>query len=231
MHWEVAGHRKQTRGHRIRRRYRSSLFVSAMSLLCFCTTARALESVRLPPQRISLGGVIASSAGGGLFRKQRQHEQQHLPLTAQRMVLTTPESIIEKASTEKLLDNLIDESTRTTPRRPIMMQFDPSSGWIWKRWTGTVFSETWDSCAYRMVYAAIILVICHYFPSIQRHLTGFNILWGQLLSVTTFTLTFFVNQSCKNNNRKHCLILLSALYFALTISISLFSVIPTTSFY
>jgi hypothetical protein len=123
-------------------------------------------------------------------------------LTVQRMVLTTPESIIEKASTEKLLDNLIDESTRTTPRRPIMMQFDPSSGWIWKRWTGTVFSETWDSCLGRMIYAAVILFICHYFPSIQRHLTGFNILWGQLLSVTTFTLTFFVNQSCKTHNNK-----------------------------
>jgi Bestrophin, RFP-TM, chloride channel len=29
----------------------------------------------------------------------------------------------------------------------------------------------------------------------KSHLTGFNVLWGQLLSVTTFTLTFFVNQS------------------------------------
>ena len=44
------------------------------------------------------------------------------------MVLTTPESIIEQASTQKLLDVLLDESTRTTARRPIMMQFDPSSG-------------------------------------------------------------------------------------------------------
>ncbi len=34
------------------------------------------------------------------------------------------------------------------------------------------------------------------YPKIfQTYLTGFNTLWGQLLSVTTFTLTFFVNQS------------------------------------
>lgn len=33
------------------------------------------------------------------------------------------------------------------------------------------------------------------FPGIQGALSGFNTLWGQLLSVTTFTLTFFVNQS------------------------------------
>lgn len=38
------------------------------------------------------------------------------------MVLTTPESIIEQASTEKLLDILIDESVRTSARKPIMMQ-------------------------------------------------------------------------------------------------------------
>ncbi len=66
--------------------------------------------------------------------------------TALHMVLTTPQSIIEQASTVNLLDDLIDESVRTSARRPIMMQFDPSSGWIWRRWTGTVFAETWMSC-------------------------------------------------------------------------------------
>jgi hypothetical protein len=49
-------------------------------------------------------------------------------------VLTTPEAIIEQASTTSLLDDLIDESIRTSARRPLIMQFDPSSGWIWKRW-------------------------------------------------------------------------------------------------
>ncbi len=66
--------------------------------------------------------------------------------TALHMVLTTPQSIIEQASTVNLLDDLIDESVRTSARRPIMMQFDPSSGWIWRRWKGTVFAETWMSC-------------------------------------------------------------------------------------
>ena len=66
--------------------------------------------------------------------------------SSQRMVLTTPEAIFEQASTTTLLDDLIDESVRTSARRPIMLQFDPSSGWIWKRWKGTIFSETWDAC-------------------------------------------------------------------------------------
>ena len=50
--------------------------------------------------------------------------------TARQMVLTTPEAIIEQASTQNLLDNLIDESVRTSARRPIMMQFDPGRGHV-----------------------------------------------------------------------------------------------------
>ncbi len=58
-----------------------------------------------------------------LFPKQRTQ-------TARHMVLTTPESIIEQASTQKLLDDLIDESVRTAARKPIMLQFDPSSSFV-----------------------------------------------------------------------------------------------------
>jgi len=116
--------------------------------------------------------------------------------TQRRMVLTTPEAIFEQTSTTTLLDDLIDESTRTSARRPIMMQFDPSSGWIWKRWKGTVFSETWDSCVYRMIFATFVYLVCsRQFPQLKQYLSGFNILWAQVLSITTFTLTFFVNQS------------------------------------
>ena len=50
--------------------------------------------------------------------------------TSLNMVLTTPESIIEQASTMKLLDDLIDESVRTAARRPFILQFDPSSGYV-----------------------------------------------------------------------------------------------------
>ena len=118
--------------------------------------------------------------------------------TALSMVLTTPESIIEQASTQKLLDDLIDESVRTSARRPIMMQFDPSSGWIWKRWKGTIFSETGSACISKMAYAVILLLACRFIGAplrLEQHLSGFNVLWGQMLQVTTFTLTFFLNQS------------------------------------
>ena len=121
------------------------------------------------------------------------------------MVLNTPEAIIEQASTQKLLDDLIDESTRMSSRRPIMRQFDPSSGWIWKRWKGTIFSETWDSCVSKMAYALIFILVLSFGwgdvvgagssggaaewgtlkTLITKHLQGFNVLWGQMLQVRT----------------------------------------------
>jgi len=116
--------------------------------------------------------------------------------TALNMVFTTPSSVIEQASTDVLLDDLIDESVRTTARKTVMMQFDPSSGWIWRRWKGTVFSETWRICIINMIYAFLITFVYKLNKDAFRNgLSGFSILWGQLLSVTTFTLTFFLNQS------------------------------------
>lgn len=50
--------------------------------------------------------------------------------TALNMVLSTPDTIIEQASTQKLLDTLIDESVRTSSREPVMLQFNPKRGWV-----------------------------------------------------------------------------------------------------
>ena len=46
-----------------------------------------------------------------------------------------------------------------------------------------------------MVLAMAVFLIANTIPGCKQHLQGFGTLWGQLLSVTTFTLTFFVNQS------------------------------------
>ncbi|GFH58060.1 hypothetical protein CTEN210_14536 [Chaetoceros tenuissimus] len=145
----------------------------------------------------------SSSSTSNLFRDQNRQQiksrastRQRFTSSALKMVLTTPAAVIEQASTKILLDDLIDESVRTQARSPIMMQFDPSSGWIWRRWKGTVFSETWRTFIRNMIYASVVCVIFKcYKTQFLQNLSGFNILWGQLLSVTTFTLTFFLNQS------------------------------------
>ena len=58
-----------------------------------------------------------------------------------------------------------------------------------------MFSETWVSCLRNVLYSLVVLYIYKSTPRLEGSLQGFNTLWGQLLSVTTFTLTFFVNQS------------------------------------
>ncbi|GMH61657.1 hypothetical protein TL16_g03304 [Triparma laevis f. inornata] len=122
----------------------------------------------------------------------------HIPLphlSTRLPVLTTPESIIESTSTQDLLDDLIDESTRIKARRPIILQFDPTGNELWKKWRGTVFSESWRSCLRNMFLASAIGVYFYVHPEMKSKLEGFAVLWAQLLSVTTFTLTFFLNVS------------------------------------
>jgi hypothetical protein len=74
------------------------------------------------------------------------------------MVLTTPKSIIEEASTpKKRLDDLIGESTRVAAHRPIIMQFDLTTIHIWCRWRGTVFSETWPTALENVIFYASVV--------------------------------------------------------------------------
>ena len=133
----------------------------------------------IPPIRITSSRIISNAKA----------------TTALQMVLSTPDTIIEQASTQKLLDTLLDESVRTQSRQPVMMQFNPKRSWIWRQWRGTVFSETWKSGVLNMALATFVVFLYGAYPSIKDLTQGFNILWGQLLSVTTFTLTFFLNQS------------------------------------
>jgi hypothetical protein len=89
---------------------------------------------RLPLSDFASSNLFASKSRGVQLHNLRTRNPNagSSSPSALHMVLTTPESIIEQASTVTLLDDLIDESVRTSARRPIMMQFDPSSGWVSK---------------------------------------------------------------------------------------------------
>ena len=75
------------------------------------------------------------------------------------------------------------------------MQFDPTGNELWRRWRGTVFAESWRSCIRNMALAGTIGIYFFLHPKMKSKLSGFAVLWAQLLSVTTFTLTFFLNVS------------------------------------
>jgi hypothetical protein len=107
-------------------------FCSALSPSVPRQSTSRFESVnRLPPSDVASSPLFASKTRQmQLHRLRSRNPNTGSSPSALHMVLTTPESIIEQASTITLLDDLIDESVRTSARRPIMMQFDPSSGWV-----------------------------------------------------------------------------------------------------
>lgn len=111
------------------------------------------------------------------------------------MVFEVDQSRVEKITTQDLLDRILDESLRTSARRPIMKQFDPASKAIWRHWRGTVLSETWKSAMKHAVWAIVIYPLFDQFPGLQRGSVGCEKVWSQILAVTTFTLTFFVNEA------------------------------------
>lgn len=99
------------------------------------------------------------------------------------------------AGTQQIIDNILDECTRFSARRPIMVQFDPESRSIWRHWRGTVLAETWKSAAKHAIWGIMVYMLLRKYSHIQGWLHGFERVWGELLAVTTFTLTFFVNEA------------------------------------
>jgi len=97
--------------------------------------------------------------------------------------------------TQQIIDSILDECTRFSARKPIMVQFDPEAKSIWRHWRGTVVAETWKSAAKHAIWAVAIYTLFRKYPQIQIWLQGFERVWGELLAVTTFTLTFFVNEA------------------------------------
>jgi hypothetical protein len=100
----------------------------AVVIICLVNDSRALQGIVSTRQEKTRLDFIPRILDASVVRRSR-------PTSARPMVLTTPESIIEQASTQKLLDDLIDESVRTSARRPIMLQFDPSSSFVSKGWS------------------------------------------------------------------------------------------------
>lgn len=120
-------------------------FLKLLGVLALCISSRdhfcvAFSSSTLGKRRYGFTaikfslpspGVVPSLLSPGMSRRRGlSGTRRRTGKSALKMVLTTPIDIIEQASTVNLLDDLIDESVRTSARRPIIRQFDPSSGWV-----------------------------------------------------------------------------------------------------
>ena len=108
--------------------------------------------------------------------------------------LNSPSSS-SSSSSQQQIDSILDECLRYSARRPIMRQFDPASRSIWRQWRGTVVSETWKPAAFHALLAIALFLLFQKYPKCTEFLDGFNKIWSEVLAVTTFTLTFFVNEA------------------------------------
>ncbi|CAB9498691.1 dependent protein kinase regulatory subunit [Seminavis robusta] len=109
-----------------------------------------------------------------------------------------------------LIDQAIDQvsGTKSLYGGDIIRQYQSSRFWLWKKWTGTVFQHNWRTVTFNMAMSLLFIVLVrrctdptwkigltpdHSHPFIQR-LDIIRKIWGYQMSLTTFILTFFLNQ-------------------------------------
>jgi hypothetical protein len=116
---------------------------------------------------------------------------------------------LEKSCTQEEIDKVLDRVIGTDGG-VIIQRFKPHHGWLWRQWFGTVLFCAWPRVLINMLWAFGFCVFARH----QTHndfnfwgledLTGhpfvarlaiFDKIWGTLMSLTTFLLTFFVGQA------------------------------------
>jgi len=119
--------------------------------------------------------------------------------------------LILSNETDDLIDNAIQQvsGTRSLYGGDIIRQYKPNRVWLWRRWTGTVLQHSYRTTLLNMLYSLAFIALTrrltdpswhiglapdHSHPFIQR-LDIIRKLWSYQMSLTTFILTFFVNQA------------------------------------
>ena len=110
------------------------------------------------------------------------------------------------------VDEVVDKIAGVKARYSgaIIRQFKPKRTWLWTRWRGTIFEQTWKTTAYNMIVSILFSTLMGYIcknpswtigmipdkndPTISR-LVGLNTVWKYLMQLSTFILTFFLSQA------------------------------------
>lgn len=110
---------------------------------------------------------------------------------------------LESSATMKEIDATIDLIIPMSAKgAKVIRQYHPHKWWLWKQWYGTVFQYGMRTALFYMFFAAVVCVILPYFDDptndddpVDNGLDAFNQVWKYLLTLTTFIMTFFLNQS------------------------------------
>jgi len=109
---------------------------------------------------------------------------------------------LEVVATKDDIDIAIDLVDSDSAGTDVIRQFKPSRAWLWRQWYGTVFQYgLWYAFFYMCIGLMLSLAI-HYYEIdedgdniIADTLSAVNGVWKYMLTITTFILTFFINQS------------------------------------
>lgn len=96
--------------------------------------------------------------------------------------------------------------------RPIICEYEPSASWLWKKWDGTVLPMIWPQILFAMLLASGLDVAVHQLATsswsifsvppanepLIRELQGINTLWEYQLTLSTFILSFFTQETYKH---------------------------------
>ncbi len=110
---------------------------------------------------------------------------------------------------KNLLNDVTDWATSDEANRPIICEYEPDAGWLWRKWRGTALSMTYVSVLINIALGITLDTSVHASteatwpllavppPSepIIQELSGMKTLWEYNLTLCTFILAFFTSQA------------------------------------
>jgi len=111
---------------------------------------------------------------------------------------------LENLATEEDIDAAIDVIAGTEAGSSCIRQAHPHRSWLWRQWVGTVFVTEGYNALGMMGFAAAISIVVPMLTqegeslnalAVENGLDAFHSLWGYMLTLTTFILTFYLSQA------------------------------------
>ena len=168
----------------------------ARLLLLSCLLPLAVSFAPSRTPRLKLASVLR---GGAIFASEEPSDN----LKADRLM--------QPSLTQ--LDASIDRAVALTAEKEVILQFKPSSRWLFKQWKGTVLLVSWKMMLFYAAVSAFTSYVIRFgmlgtaaatwplfTPPVATHpvisrMTCLTVMWELIAGLATFILTFFVGQA------------------------------------
>jgi hypothetical protein len=120
-----------------------------------------------------------------------------------------PVDELEKTATDEDIDEAINYVSGLKANANIIRPFKPNRLWLWTRWKGTIFQNALPSTFMNMGVSLALIVLLRKYTNVDwaigelpkathpvlARLKVFDTLWHYMMTLATFTLTFFFNEA------------------------------------